>query len=102
MTSSIKVSLKLCGSCNPYIQPGQIYREIKEEALREGLDLEFRPWDEPGSDLLLVISGCPVDCAERPAYETVELTVAGETINRKSCSRGRLAKETVKSIANNL
>lgn len=102
MTSSIKVSLKLCGSCNPHIRPGHIYREIKEEAQREGLGIEFRPWDEPGSDLLLVISGCPVDCAERPVYETAELTVAGETLNRKPCSRGRLAKEVLRSITNKL
>ncbi len=102
MTSSIKVGLKFCGSCNPHIQVGQIYREIKEEALRAGLDLKFRPWDEPGCDLLLIISGCPADCAERPAHAAGEVAVAGETLNRNPCSRGRLAKEALRSIAKNL
>ncbi len=102
MTSLIKVGLKFCGSCNPHIQVGQIYREIKEKALRAGLDLRFRPWDEPGCDLLLVISGCPADCAERPVHTIREVIVAGETLNRKPCSRERLAKETLTSIESKL
>ena len=98
----MKINLKLCGSCNPHIQTGQVYREIKKEALHAGLDLEFYPWDEPGSDLLLVISGCPVDCAERPANKIEELIVAGETLNHQPCPSGHLAKEALKRIVNNL
>ncbi len=92
MSSTTKIGLKLCGSCNPHIQVGQLYREIKEEALRSGLEIEFRPWDEPGCELLLVISGCPADCAERPAHPIREVAVAGETLNRNPCSREHLAK----------
>ncbi len=98
MISSIKVGVKFCGSCNPHIRTGQIYREIKEEAQRAGLDLEFQSWDEPGCKLLLVVSGCPTDCAERPVQSVREAVVAGETLNRKPCSREHLAKEIVKQL----
>ena len=55
------VGLKYCGGCNPRYDRGALVRQI-QAALPE---VEFQPV-RPGQsyDLLLVVSGCRVECAD--------------------------------------
>jgi hypothetical protein len=56
----LRLALKFCGGCNPIIERGEVAQRI-----REGLSaLRWVSWEE-GSDLVLIIHGCPTACAER-------------------------------------
>lgn len=41
-------------------------------------------------DVLLVLSGCPVDCAESPDFTGPKIRVAGETLDRIFWSSDKL------------
>lgn len=82
----LTIGVKFCGNCNPVIPAQQILDELKARIVQQGLKVSFVSWDAPVIDILLVISGCPVDCASRPEALFTEITIAGETINRASCS----------------
>ena len=90
MSSSIlKVGVKFCGNCNPHVSTGDIYRKIKDKVKNmDGFHLV--PKDTPGLDVLIVLSGCPADCAERPPGEYQEIVAAGETVNRVGCTVGEI------------
>ena len=92
-----KVGFKLCGNCNPQIEAKSIMDRIKRLVEQEDL-LEIVSKEDPGLDVLIVISGCPVDCAERPQGEYDEVVVAGETINRQSCPQELISSEVLKRI----
>ncbi len=79
------VAVKFCGGCNPHISVGELFCRIKQTAAEMAPALQFGPADQPGSAALLVISGCPRDCAGRPEGFAPEVSVAGELVNRESC-----------------
>lgn len=54
-----------------------------------------------GKDVLLVFSGCPTDCAERPAFIGPLIKVAGETLESLPCPAERLA-EGITQLLNDL
>jgi dissimilatory sulfite reductase (desulfoviridin) alpha/beta subunit len=60
--SSRRVGYRLCGSCNPYIDTREALSRI--EGALPGVSLVY--WEEGSFDTLLIISGCPRDCATRP------------------------------------
>lgn len=80
-----RVGVKFCGGCNPQIPVGDLFCRIQEEAAEKTPALQFGPADQPESAALLVISGCPRDCAERPEVNAPEVSVAGELFERESC-----------------
>lgn len=98
MIFPIRIGVKFCGNCNPLITCKKLLQEIKTVISKVGLDIEYDSWKSPDIDLLLVISGCPVDCATRPDQNIIELVVAGETIEGFSCDKGSLPKEVVKKL----
>lgn len=87
VAKQLTVGVKFCGNCNPGIPAQQVLAELKSEIVQQGLALSFVHWDSPAIDLLLVLSGCPVDCASRPEASFTEIIVSGEAVNRASCSR---------------
>ena len=96
----LKVAVKFCGNCNPQISVSEILREIKEKAagILPGAEFVFRGAEE--ADLLLVISGCPVDCAERPQRISREIVVAGESVNSVTCGLSGLSSQVVNLLKN--
>lgn len=75
---NIKVGFKICGNCNPQVQTGEIYQAIKTKVeAREGFTILSK--DSPDLDCLIVISGCPIDCAEKPEGEYRIIDIVGGT-----------------------
>ena len=55
-----RLAVKFCGGCNPVLEREDLARKV-----REGLPAsEWVSWEE-GSDLVLIINGCPTACAEQ-------------------------------------
>jgi hypothetical protein len=79
------VGVKFCGNCNPQVDAGEVFEDIKKTAAAKAPSLQFVPAGCSGLAALLVISGCPRDCAERPPGGIPEVAVAGERVNREHC-----------------
>jgi len=56
-----RLTVKFCGGCNPHVDRGSILQNIRE---RLGGRVFWVAWGEK-ADLLLILNGCPVSCAER-------------------------------------
>ena len=97
MEPKVRVGIKFCGNCNPYIAAGEILESIKSRLATIG-EVELVHHDKPGLDFLLVLSGCPVDCAERPSGKFIEIVAAGETVNRTDYPAGEIADQVVEKI----
>lgn len=93
MGTSLKVGVKFCGNCNPHLPAKEVFQEIKEKLIKKGAKVEFVPWDDQAKEILLVLSGCPVDCASRPEGDYEEVVVAGESVNRVSMGRGEIPEK---------
>ena len=85
----MKVGVKFCGNCNPHIDTVSLYKQLAAEMN----DIEFVYHGEGDYNLLLVLSGCEVDCAARPDRKNTEVVVAGATVNRLPVSREHLLEE---------
>jgi len=93
-----KVGVKFCGNCNPHVDTGEIYREIQDK-LGQLKGFELVSKDTPGLDVLIVISGCPVDCAERPPGTYREIVAAGESLNRVGCAAAEISEKIMEQLA---
>jgi hypothetical protein len=55
-----RLAIKFCGGCNPLFERGEVAQKV-----RQGLSASrWASWEE-GSDLVLIINGCPTACADR-------------------------------------
>jgi uncharacterized metal-binding protein len=95
-----KVAVKFCGNCNPQVSVSEILQEVKDKAAGMLPEVEFVFRGAEDADLLLVISGCPVDCAERPQRILREIVVAGEAVNAVACGLSRLSSQVVNLLKN--
>lgn len=98
MKYGVKIGVKFCGSCNPRIHTGEIFRRIRIMVEQKSAPVAFVSPDTPGISALLVISGCPHDCAQRPVTPLPEVAVSGENLNLKPCGRERLALFAVEEL----
>ncbi len=84
----MRVGVKYCGNCNPQIDTPALLRDL--QALAEEID--FVGWDGTGGyEVLLVINGCQVGCATRPAFDGPCIDVTSEEIRRWPVPRSELA-----------
>lgn len=60
----MRVAIKYCGSCNPYINLARIAQKYLARAEAKGVTCVRL--DEEDIDLLLILNGCAVACADRP------------------------------------
>lgn len=88
-----RIGVKLCGNCNPEVETADILCRVKK-LLPEG-EFEFACRNNPEADMLMVLSGCPVDCATRPPGRTPVVVVAGKAVNLADCPPERLADSVV-------
>lgn len=93
-----KIGIKFCGNCNPHINSGKILRSIKDILIKELPHAEFVSSGAPEISVLLVISGCPADCAGRPADRVPEVVIAGETVNRNPSTLEDIPAEITRII----
>ena len=74
----MKVGVKFCGNCNPHVDMPGLLKNLAAAA--EGAT--FVRWDDDGYDILLVLSGCPVDCASRPDFGGRVIVATSEAVDR--------------------
>ena len=82
MQRKLKIGFKHCGNCNPHIKTSTLQNEVKELIKYNG-HVEICSKDDPDMDFLIVLSGCPVDCAERTIGEFSEIIVPVDSVNDK-------------------
>lgn len=87
----LKVGLKLCGSCNPFLNMSRLIGEIKRMP-----DLGFVSWQQPPYSLLVIINGCSKSCASRPSFEGPVLVFEGKK-TKGSISPEQLLIEQIKA-----
>lgn len=92
---AVVVGVKFCGNCNPEIDSSALLARLKEEA---GERVVFTGYSCEQKDMLLVLSGCPVDCAERPDFSGPVITVAGDTVQLKKCPEEDLRRVVLEYI----
>jgi hypothetical protein len=56
----LKIGIKYCGGCNPAFDRAAAAQKIKDR-MKE--TVEFVSYDDPGAELVLVITGCSAACA---------------------------------------
>jgi hypothetical protein len=96
MPGSLRIAVKFCGNCNPHIAGGKILCDLKEKIKQDRcMELVSK---EAFPEVLLVISGCPVDCAQRPPGFFQEILVAGETVNLYPCRQEEISGEIFKLL----
>jgi len=81
--SKIQVSLKYCGSCNPYIDLSKISGELKK-AIKKENDLNLVSLESNHIDTMVILCGCPRACGNKEeirARAAQSIVVAGETID---------------------
>jgi len=90
---SLIVGVKFCGNCNPHIDSLDILGQVKEILP----NCRFVTHEEP-MDVLLVMVGCPINCAEYSDFTGPVVAVAGETLNLIECPANRLALEIANAL----
>ncbi len=78
----MKVAIKHCGTCNPHTDVGWIAKTIRHRLERDGFELASA--DAGDLDALILISGCPRACVDRPEIRRlapISILVAGETVD---------------------
>ncbi len=78
----MRIVVKYCGGCNPEIDRVRVVEEARSWAAARGVPVKYATGEEvPATgDLLLVVSGCGVDCATRPPGYGDEVVVAGRSL----------------------
>ena len=90
----LRVGVKYCGNCNPQIDGPKLVNKIRAKMP----EAEMLPADSPEIDALLVVSGCPVDCAARPLFSGPTVVVGGANIDYVSYDASQLAEVIVKKL----
>lgn len=76
MKAVVKIGVKFCGNCNPYIDTVQLLEELKNSYK----DIKYVNWDEEYS-LLLILNSCPVGCATHPDFSGNKIILNNDSIN---------------------
>lgn len=91
----MKIGVKFCGGCNPYIDRKKLHDRVKE-LLPPG-KFTFEYFDFHNCQMFLVINGCGLNCAKFNQVSNV-ITVAGFQVNGKKYSEKELPHEVVKRL----
>lgn len=91
----IKIGLKYCGNCNPHINSPEIIRTL-HNLLPPGYLII--PWAEGDYRVLLVLSGCPVDCAERPRFTGPQISVTGRYVDLQETAEKNIPEALLSRI----
>jgi hypothetical protein len=92
------ISIKFCGGCNSKIDRGRLATEVKKLLGDKDYPISYNKLD---ADLVIYISGCTANCAQRyNQTESPAIVVAGESINATPKSECELAAEILQQIKN--
>ena len=98
--SKIRVSLKYCGSCNPYIELSKIASELKE-AIKKECDLMLVSPQSNHIDTMVILCGCPRACGNKPEIRdraAQSIVVAGETIDMVPIPQKDISAAVIKRL----
>lgn len=93
-----QVSINFCGGCNPHINRSQIARKVQEKLTEMGYFICF---NDSNSDLIIYLSGCSSNCAQR--YSDINIScivVAASTLDAIVVDEDHLADEIVLRVRN--
>ena len=84
-SGKIRVALKYCGSCNPYVNLSRIARHLAQLAERRG-DFQLVSLSEDDISVVVILCGCPRACGNKEevrARAKQRLVIAGESLGGK-------------------
>ena len=100
----VKVALKYCGSCNPFVNLPGIARQVAQLAGQRG-DFHLVPLSEDGIEVVVILCGCPRACGDKEEFKARakhSLLIAGESLSRRPvperCLPLALEKELIKIL----
>ncbi len=79
----LKVTLKYCGSCNPFIDLIQTGNRLKE-AIEDAPELKLVSPDDDPIDVVVILCGCPRMCGNKESFRRLAknfIVIAGETVD---------------------
>jgi hypothetical protein len=91
----MKVGVKYCGGCNPYIDRKKVNDRVKEMLPPGKYTFEYFNFDD--CKMFLAINGCGLNCAKFEQKNNV-IIVAGSKVNGKECTEKELPAEVVKRL----
>ena len=97
----VKVALKYCGSCNPYVDLSRIAHHLTQVADTQG-DFELVPFSEGGIAIVVLLCGCPRACGNKEevrASAERSLVIAGERVGGKPVPEEHLPAATERELA---
>jgi hypothetical protein len=92
----MKVGVKFCGGCNPYIDRKQVNDRVKDLLIPQGYVFEY--FDFKDCDAFLVINGCSLSCARYEESDDV-VTVAGYQVDGQLCREEDLPLQIVRRMS---
>jgi len=100
-SSKVKVALKYCGSCNPYVDLSRIAHHLAQAADRWA-DFELVPLSEKAIAVVVILCGCPRTCGDKEevkARAAQSLVIAGESVGGKPVPEEHLPAATERELA---
>jgi hypothetical protein len=98
VTPKVKVGIKFCGGCNPTIDRVNLIKKIREK-LEPGT-YAFEYLDFHDCEVVLVINGCSVGCAEVPKSKKT-IIVYGSEMEGKQYPEEMLPEEVISRLPTN-
>lgn len=93
-----RVSINFCGGCNPQINRSEIAQKVQERLTEMGYLVFF---NESNSDLIIYLSGCSSNCAQRYSTNYFPcLVVAASTLDAIAVDEDHLVDEIVIRVRN--
>lgn len=92
------IGVKFCGGCNPQIDRGKLFKQLKEILSLEHellLDLK-KPWD-----IGILLSGCPNACNDDPDVRKLAprwILISGAMVDYFAVDENLLAEKIAKKI----
>ena len=91
----MKIGIKYCGGCTPVIDRKRLVkrlmRELPDDCVYEYFNLD-------NCDIVLVVNGCSLACAEAPSKENT-ITIAGCTIDGWTYPEKELADQLLARLS---
>ncbi len=91
----MKVGIKYCGGCNPIIDRKRLVKRVMQKLPTDHI-YEFFDFTE--CDVVLVVNGCTIACAEIPSGNNIVL-VAGPTIDSWDYSESMLVDKVLERLS---
>lgn len=95
-----RVSLKYCGSCNPFIDLSRI-GQVLPAAISQETDLLFVSAAETNIDTIIILCGCPRACGNKETIRARALrciVVAGESVDAVPVAEKDISTAIIKKL----